>query len=65
MHPTRDDYYTCQVTIQSYTPSDPLRGPPPSGREAFSAEIRSIGSLSERAGWPLGQTEGVLRGRTE
>ena len=53
------------VTIQPYTPSDPLCGPPPSEREAFSEETRPIGSLLEGAGWPSGQTEGVLGGRTE
>ena len=35
------------VTIQSYTPSDPLCGPPPSEREAFSEEMHPIGSLLE------------------
>ena len=61
------------VTIQSRTPSDPLRGPPPSKREAFGEQMRLIGSLPEvcaamplgGAGWPIGQTEGVLLGRTE
>ena len=53
------------VTLQSRTPSDPLRGPPPSKREAFGEQIRLIGSLLEGAGWPIGQTEGVLMGGTE
>ena len=54
-----------KVTVQSRTPSDPLRGPPPSKREAFGEQIRLIGSLLEGAGWPIGQTEGVLMGGTE
>ena len=53
------------VTIQSCAPSDPLRGTPIPGREAFGEEIRPVGSLPEGAGWPPGQTEGVLGGRTE
>ena len=35
-----------------------------SQREAFGAVIQPIGSLSEGAGWPLGQTEGVPQGQT-
>ena len=53
---------TITVTIQSCTPSDPLRGAPPSKREAFGEQMRLIGSLLEGAGWPTGQTEGVLLG---
>ena len=34
------------VTIMSRTPSDPLRGPPPSKREAFGAYMRLTGSRS-------------------
>ena len=52
------------VSIQSITPSDPLRGPPPSQREAFGAVIRPIGSLSEGAGM-RSMTEGVPQGPTE
>ena len=54
-----------RVTIQSRTPSAPLRGPPSSKREAFGEQMRLIGSLSEEAGWPLGQTEGAFLGGTE
>ena len=40
---------TEEVTIQSYTPSDPVCGPPPSMREAFGEEICPIGSSLEEA----------------
>ena len=40
--------------VQSRTPSDPLRGPPPSGREAFFLKAPSLRELSAK------QTEGAL-----
>jgi len=45
---------TSYTTVQSRTPSDPLRGPPPSGREAFFLKAPSLRELSAK------QTEGAL-----